>query len=155
MAILQCDSIDEVRESGISRMLAITNWSGEPLAIEQGTTMGSMEEIDLVSQDDPVWSDTDPEPVDFARLDELMEDEVSQRRVEILNQLVVGGVCSEEKCGKFKQLLMCKHVNFTLKDTEPGETSLVEHVIDTGKQNQQRFLQDIYLMLSKKNLKMS
>ena len=47
---------------------------------------------------------------------------------------------------------MCKHVSFALTDTELGGTSLVEHVIaDIGKQNQQRFLQDIYLMFSKRN----
>ena len=132
VANLQCDFTDEVWDSGTSRRLAITNWSGEPLAIEQGTTLGSVEQVDLVSLDDPVWSDIDPEPVDFARLDELTEDEVSQRKVELESQLAVGGACSEEECGKFKQLLMCKHVNFALKDTELGETSLVEHVIDTG-----------------------
>ena len=132
VANLQCDFTDEVWNSGTSGMLAITNWSGEPLAIEQGTTMGVVEEIDLVSLDDPVWNDTDPAPVDVTRLDELTEDEVSQKKVELESQLKIGGACSEEECGKFKQLLLCKHVSFALKDTELGETSLVEHVIDTG-----------------------
>jgi len=132
VANLQCDFTDEVWNSGTSGMLAITNWSGESLAIEQGTTMGNIEEVDLVSQDDPVWGDIDPSPVDVARLDKLTEDEVSRRKVELESQLVIGGACSEEECSKFKQLLLCKHLSFALKDTELGETSLVEHVIDTG-----------------------
>ena len=63
--------------------------------------------MQLVSQDDLVWSDTGPLP-DIARLDELTEDEVSQRKVELESQLVIGGACSEEECGEFKQLLLCK-----------------------------------------------
>ena len=55
MASLQCDFVDEVCNSSASVLLAITYLSGEPLAIEQGTTMGNMEEMDLVSQDDQVW----------------------------------------------------------------------------------------------------
>ena len=132
VANLQCDFTEEVWNSSTSGVLAITNWSGEPLAIEQGTTMGSVEEVELVSQDDPVWSNTDPIPVDVARLDELTEDEVSKRKAELESQLVIGGACSEEECGKFKQLLLCKHSCFALEDTELGETGLVEHVIDTG-----------------------
>lgn len=94
--------------------------------------MGNMEEVDLVSQDDPVWSDARSPPVDIARLDKLTEDEVHQRKVELESQLVIGGACSEMEYGKFKQLLLGKHDSFALKDTELGETTLVEHVIDTG-----------------------
>ena len=65
--------------------------------------MFTHQQVDLVSLDDPVWSDTDPKPVDFVRLDELTEDEASQRKVELESQLIVGGACSEEEYGKFKQ----------------------------------------------------
>ena len=47
-------------------------------------------------------------------------------------QLVIGGACSEEECGRFKQLLLSKHDVFALSDTELGETNLVKHTIDTG-----------------------
>ena len=43
--------------------------------------MGSVEEVELVCQDDPVWIDTDPLPVDVAWLGELTEDEINQRKV--------------------------------------------------------------------------
>ena len=102
LANLQCDFTDEIWSSGTSGMLAITNWSGEPLAIEQGSTMGIVEEVDPVGLEDPVWSDTDPAPVDIAWLDELTEDEVSQRKAKLERQLVIGSTCSEEECGKFK-----------------------------------------------------
>ena len=77
LANSQCDFTDEIWSSRTSGMLAITNWSGEPLAIEQGSTVGIVEEIDPVGLEDPVWSDTDPAPVDIARLDKLTEDEIS------------------------------------------------------------------------------
>ena len=109
LANLQCDFTDEIWSSGTSGMLAITNWSGEPLAIEQGSTMGIVEEVDPVGLEDPVWSDTDPAIVDIARLDELTDSEVSQRKAELERQLVIGGTCSKEECGKFKQLLLHKH----------------------------------------------
>ena len=64
MANLQCDFTKEAWHSSTSGMLAVTNWGGEPLAIEQGTTMSTVEEVQLVSQDDPVWRGTDPLPVD-------------------------------------------------------------------------------------------
>ena len=78
LASLQCDFTEEVWDSSTLGLLAITNWSGEPLAIGQGTTMGTVKEVQLVSQDDPVWSDTSPLP-GIARLEEFTEDDVSQR----------------------------------------------------------------------------
>ena len=87
--------------------------------------MGSIEDVELVDQDDPVWSDTDP---DVTRLDEV----VSQRKKEQENQLIIGGAYLEEECGRFKQLLLSRHDIFTLSDTELGKTNMVEHVIDTG-----------------------
>ena len=65
VASLQCDFTEEVWNSSTSGLLAITNLSrsGEPLAIEQGTTMGSVEEMELVTQYVPAWNDTDPLPV--------------------------------------------------------------------------------------------
>jgi len=59
--------------------------------------------VELVCQDDPVWTDT---PVDVTRLGELTEGETSQRKLKLENQFVIGGACSEEECGKFKQLLL-------------------------------------------------
>ena len=49
VANLQCDFTDEVWDSSTSSILVIINWSGKSLAIEQGTTVGGMEEVDLVS----------------------------------------------------------------------------------------------------------
>jgi len=93
-----------VYNSNTPRIVAVTNWNGEPLVIKQGTTAGSIEDVELVDQDDPVWSDTDPLPVDVTRPDEV----VSQRKEELENQLIIGGACSEE-CDRFKQLLLPRH----------------------------------------------
>ena len=142
LANLQCNFTEEIWICSTPRMLAVTNWGGEPLVVEQGTTMGSIEEVELISQDDPVWSDTDPLPVDVARLDEST---ASQRKVKLETQAVIGGGCSEKQCGRFKQLLLSKHDVFTLSDSKLGKTNLVEHVIDTGEAKPVRT--DAYLML--------
>ena len=122
LASLQCDFTEEVWDSSTSGLLAITNWGG---AIEQGTTMGTVEKYNLLVR--MIQWGVSP---DTARFDQLTEDEVSQRKVELEDQLIIGGACSEEECGKFKQLLLCKHSCFALDDAELGETNLVEHVID-------------------------
>ena len=67
--------------------------------------------------------------MDVARLDEST---ANQRKVKLETQLVIGGACSEEQCGRFKQLLVSKHDVFALSDSELGETNLVEQVIDAG-----------------------
>ena len=46
-ANLQCDFTEEMWNSSTPSMLAVTNWSGEPLVIEQGTTMGIIEEVEF------------------------------------------------------------------------------------------------------------
>jgi len=46
------------------------------------------------------WCNTDLLPV-VVRLDKLMEDEVSQRKMELESQFVIGDTCSEEECGRF------------------------------------------------------
>ena len=48
------------------------------------------------------------------------------------NDPIWSGACSEEECGRFKQLLLSKHDVFAMSNTELGETNLVEHTIDTG-----------------------
>ena len=47
------------------------------------------------------------------------------------NDPIWSGACSEEECGRFKQLLtlLSKHDIFAMSNTE---TNLVEHTIDTG-----------------------
>jgi len=71
--------------------------------------VGAIEEVELVSQDDPVWSTTGLLPVDVARLDKLTEDEVSQRQFELENKMLIGGACSEEEskeCDSFKVIIV-------------------------------------------------
>ena len=102
LANLQCDFINEINSS-THGILAIMNLSGKPLASEQGSKMGILEQVDPVGLDDPVW----PAPVDAVMLNELTKDYVRQRKVELGSQLVIDG---REKCGKIKHwLLLVSH----------------------------------------------
>ena len=47
----------------------VTNWSGEPLNIEQGTVIGDVEEVLVVDVSDPVW---ETPPVEVARIGQLL-----------------------------------------------------------------------------------
>jgi len=82
LANLQCNFTEEMWNSNAPKVLAVTNWSGEPLFIKQGTKMGSVEKVEYVGQDDPIWSEKDPLPVDVAR---LYEPTVNQRKLELEN----------------------------------------------------------------------
>jgi len=51
---------------------------------------------------------------------------------QLKSKLVIGNTCSKEEQGELEKLLLSKHNYFALKDTELGETDVVEHSIDTG-----------------------
>ena len=126
----QCDFIEEVWEGKSTGELRITNWSGEPLSLKSGEVIGNVEEVSRVSLDDPVWSNTE---VTVAQISQLSDEEITERKSQLEAQLVIGNSCLNEDQSKFKELLLSKHDSFAVKDSELGETDLVEHGIDTGK----------------------
>ena len=63
---------------------------------------------------------------------QLTDEEITERKSQLRAQLVIGNSCSSEEQSKFKELLLSKHDSFAVRDSELGETDLVEHGIDTG-----------------------
>ena len=51
---MQCD-FTEVWGKKSTRELQVTNWSGEPLNIEQGTVIGNIKEVLVANINDSVW----------------------------------------------------------------------------------------------------
>ena len=129
LASVQCDFADEVWEKKSTGELQVTNWSGEPLNIEQGTVIGDVEEVSVVDSGNPVW---ETPTVEVARIGQGSEEDIRQRQVELTPQLVIGDACSEEERMKFTKLLLIKHNSFAMEDSELGETDVVEHSIDTN-----------------------
>ena len=129
LASIQCDFTDEVWEKKSTGELQVTNWSGEPLNIEQGIVIGDVEEVSVVDATDPVW---ETPTVEVARIGQGSEEVIRQRQVELKPQLVIGDVCSEEERMKFTELLLIKRNSFAMEDSELGETDVVEHSIDTN-----------------------
>ena len=109
--------------------LQVTNWSGEPLNIQQGTAIGNIKEVLVVNINDPVWKTP---TVEVARIRQGSKEETRQRQAELKLQLVINDTCSEEEWIQFKEFLLIRHSSFAKEDTELGETNMVEHSIDTG-----------------------
>ena len=130
LANRQCDFTEKVWEGKSTGELRITNWSGEPLSLKPGEVIGNVEEVSRVSLDDPVWSNTE---VTVAQISQLSDEEITESKLQLEAQLVIGNSCLNEDQSKFKELLLSKHDSFTVKDSELGETDVVEHGIDTGK----------------------
>ena len=111
LASIQCDFAEEVWEKKSTGELQVTNWSGEPLNIEQGTVFGDVEEVSVVDISDPVW---ETPAVEVASTGQGSEEDIRQRQAELKPQLMIGDMCSEEEGMKFTELLLMKHNSFAI-----------------------------------------
>ena len=115
-------------------MLSVRNWGNYPVVIKEETEIGTIEEVFLVTQDDPVWN----EPIQLAdqlaeavvRLCHLNGNELKICQDQLKEQLKIGETCVEDRQALL-ELLSEKHQIFALSDTELGETDLVGHSVET------------------------
>ena len=108
--------------------VSLNNWGSCPIVIKKGTVIGSMEEVEVVKDDDPVWTDDKASEVVRMCHTNLTE---SDRTDRLCSELQFGSAC----CGKSKDALrevICMYNDvFALNDDELGETNVVTHAIDT------------------------
>ena len=110
----------------------LTNWTREPVVLEKGIVVGRLEEVSLVEEQDPLWTNTSDVPR-LCRVDSTQTTSDGKvRREELQRQLDVGNNCAEEERMSLFECLLSLHHIFALTDEELGQTGLVEHVIDTG-----------------------
>ena len=130
LAEKMCDIVEELWEDGFLPTLTVRNLGNCPVTIEKNTIIGTIEDVSLVAQDDPVWS----EPVQIAeavvRLCHVEGNELRDRLEQLREQLQIGE-CSDKDKQALLQVLCSRHQVFALSDTELGETDLVEHNIET------------------------
>jgi len=89
--------------------------------IKKGTTVGTLEYVSQVGQEDPVWKEQSGPLVAT-----LTSDDASQRKEQLEEQLCIGEHCSvEDRAG----VILANHHSFALSDYELGETNLVEHEV--------------------------
>ena len=62
LAERMCDFTEELWVDKPSPTLTLTNWGNCPVVIEKDTVIGTIEEVSLITKDDPLWS----EPVQLA-----------------------------------------------------------------------------------------
>ena len=105
--------------------IAVGNWGNNIIKLEKGTRIGEVEEVDLVSQEDPVWDD--PTGI-TATVFQLKEEELKSHQEKLKEQLAIREPSKGQK-QILLQSLCVRHQVFTLTEYELGETSLVEHDI--------------------------
>ena len=125
LAEKRCDFIEPWVDK-CSPMLTLTNWGNSPVVIEQDKIISTIEEVSVITRDDPLWS----EPVQLAeamvRRCHVSGNELKTRQSQLKEQLLIGESTNEDKQALL-QLLYSHHQVFALSDSELGETDLVEH----------------------------
>ena len=120
-------STEEKQEAPVGQVkIPLTNWAMEPLVINNGQILGTVEEVSLVSNGDVVWK---KQPDLVTRISSSAE-QLQGRKRHIEQHLNVGNECSHNERNSLLQLLLEKHQVFALSDEELGETDLVEHQIE-------------------------
>ena len=130
LAERMCDFTEELWVDEASPTLTLTNWGNSPVVIEKDKVIGTIEEVSVITKDDPLWS----EPVQLAeavvRRCHVSGNELTTRHKQLKEQLLIGKSTNEDKQALL-QLLYSHHQVFALSDSELGETDLVEHNIET------------------------
>ena len=130
LAERMCDFTEELWVGEASPTLTLTNWGDSPVVIEKDKVIGTIEEVSVITKDDPLWS----EPVQLAeavvRRCHVSGNELTTRHKQLKEQLLIGESTNEDKQALL-QLLYSHHQVFALSDSELGETDLVEHNIET------------------------
>ena len=119
-----CDFTEELWGCEALPDIEVTNWGNNTITLDKGTRIGEVEEVTLVKQEDPVWSDFAGSAVVL----KLKDEELKNRQEKLGEQLTVGELSEGEKQILLK-LLSAQHQVFALTDSELGETDLVEHDI--------------------------
>ena len=91
--------------------ITVSNWGNNTIKLEKGTRIGTVEEVDVVNQDDPLWGD---HMGTLATVLRLKEDELKVRQRKLKEQLAIGEVTRDEK-ESLLHLLCTQHQAFALR----------------------------------------
>jgi len=126
----QCDLTETLLEDATTMVrIPLHNWGTNPIIVRKGTVIGNMEEVSLISRDDPFW--IDDQTSKMVRV--CHSDSAEANRVEKLcSELQFGNSCTSQNKNNFSQIVRKHNDVFALNDAELGETDVVTHAIDTG-----------------------
>ena len=125
LAAEKCDFLEELWDGAKELKITLTNWSDFPVLVRKQSTIGKIEPVELVTQGDPHWGIGSHANVRVCKLDSGREES------SLLEQLKIGDVVSEVQKKGLVELLLRHSEAFALTDEELGETSIVEHAINT------------------------
>ena len=109
-------------------MIPVTNWGHVPSFIKKHSQIGRIEPVDLVGNEDPHWKVELTDSQCAIRTCQLGEGE---RDTVLRERLRIGDAVNDKQKEELVRVLVQLSKAFALSDDELGETSVVEHSIDT------------------------
>ena len=126
MANILCDFQEIMWSSSTRFVVTINNWGTEPVTLTKDQQVGSVEPAVLVSEDDPVWEDSETQVL------MCQTRSMSERYEQLKEQLQIGAQLAPQERDQMEQMLLAQLDVFALSDEELGKTDLISHSIDTG-----------------------
>ena len=128
LSVQQCDFQDGLWNKSENMKIPVTNWGQVPTFIKKNSLVGRIESVDLVSNEDPHWNVEQTKSDCAVRTCQLREGE---RDIALKERLRIGDATTGKQKEELIQVLAQLSNAFALSDDELGETSVVEHSIDT------------------------
>jgi len=124
-----CDLSEGLWNGDNDVKIPVTNWKEIPIFIKKHSQIGKIEQVDLVSKEDPHWKREASHTQLAVWLCKLGTDD---RNVLLRERLRIGDAVTEDEKEQLIGLLLQLSEAFALSDDELGETSVVEHSIETN-----------------------
>ena len=120
----QCDFLEGLWEGDKNLEVSVTNWGQESVFVSKDTVIGTLQEVELVTLEDPVWKDQWKPLVATVNADREQ-----YKRSKTLQEKLVIGECNAKDRAALLEVILANFNTFALSDGELGETNLVEHEI--------------------------
>ena len=127
LSVRQCDFQEGLWHRGEDIMIPVTNWGNVPTFIKKHSQIGRIEPVDPVSNEDPHWKIEQTDSQCAVRTSQLGGGE---RDTILGERLRIGDAVTDKQKEELVNVLVKVSKAFALDD-ELGETSVVEHSIDT------------------------
>ena len=127
LSVRQCDFQEGLWHRGEDIMIPVTNWGHVPTFIKKHSQIGRIEPVDPVSNEDPHWR----EEIDSQCAVRTCQLGGGERDTILGERLRIGDAVTDKQKEELVNVLVKVSKAFALSDDELGETSVVEHSIDT------------------------
>ena len=124
----RCDFQEGFWNGELNVTVPLTNWGNEPIFTKKHFHVGKIEQVDLVTREDPHWN---TELSDTKLAVRICQVGSHERNEQLKERLKIGDAVNEQQKEELISVLLQSNEAFALNDDELGETGVVEHSIDT------------------------